>query len=64
MIEVRCKECNKLLGKFDGSGEIKCPRINCGVKNIFDTKTNSIKAIPTNHVKMKDRTTSSGCRFR
>ena len=64
MKEVRCKGCNKLLGKFDGIGEIKCPRVNCGVKNIFDTKTDSIKAIPDNHVKMKDRTTASGCRFR
>ncbi|WP_429778442.1 zinc finger domain-containing protein [Brevibacillus agri] len=31
--EVRCKKCNKLLGKLSGVAEIKCPR--CGTCNIF-----------------------------
>lgn len=26
MIEFRCPNCNKLLGKIDGVAEIKCPR--------------------------------------
>ena len=65
MVDVRCKGCGKLLGKFDGVGEIKCPRANCGGKNVFDTNLNSIKFIPRqNHVALKDRTTSSGVTFR
>lgn len=65
MIEVRCKGCGRLLGKFDGVGEIKCPRTSCGGKNVFDTNLNSIKFIPRqNHVALKDRTTSSGVTFR
>ena len=64
MVEVRCKGCGKLLGKFDGIGEIKCPRASCGGKNTFNTKTGSISFIPVNHVSMKDRATSSGVTFR
>jgi LSD1 subclass zinc finger protein len=30
-MDVRCKKCNKLLGKIDGAYEIKCPR--CGEIN-------------------------------
>lgn len=26
LLEIRCPECGKLLGKFSGSGEIKCNR--------------------------------------
>lgn len=63
--EVRCKNCGKLLGKFDGIGEIKCPRANCNGKNVFNTKDGSVIYIhATNHVKMRDRTTSSGHTFR
>lgn len=65
MIEVRCKGCDKLLGKFSGRGEVKCPRVNCGGKNIFDTEKETVRFIPKqNHVTMKERTTSSGCTFR
>lgn len=31
MQEIRCKKCNKLLGKVNGNYEIKCPR--CGEMN-------------------------------
>jgi phage FluMu protein Com len=31
MEDVRCKKCNKLLGKIGGPYEIKCPR--CGTIN-------------------------------
>lgn len=64
MVEVRCKGCGKLLGKFDGIGEIKCPRASCGGKNTFNTKAGSIEFTPANHVSMKNRTTSSGVTFR
>lgn len=64
MVEVRCKNCGKLLGKFDGTGEIKCPRAGCNGKNVFDTRTGHIRFIPVSHVAMKDRTTSSGHTFR
>jgi LSD1 subclass zinc finger protein len=26
MIEFRCSNCNKLLGKIEGKAEIKCPK--------------------------------------
>lgn len=64
MTEVRCKGCGKLLGKFDGCGEVKCPRVNCNGKNIFDTRNGDVKFVPITHVAMKDRTTSSGHTFR
>ena len=64
MTEIHCKNCGKLLGKFDGLGEVKCPRVNCKGKNIFDTRTGYAKFVPVTHVAMKDRTTSSGVIFR
>ena len=64
MLEVRCKNCGKLLGKFIGTGEVKCPRTSCGGKNIFDTRTGDVRYVPMTHVAMKDRTTSSGVKFR
>lgn len=36
VIEVRCQKCNKLLGLFEGKGEIKCPRTGCGQINRFN----------------------------
>jgi phage FluMu protein Com len=38
MKDIRCPYCDKLLGKFDGSGEIKCNRCKHIVR--FDTKNN------------------------
>lgn len=31
LIDVRCQRCNRLLGKFNGQAEIKCPK--CGKIN-------------------------------
>ena len=31
LTEFRCRKCNKLLGKFRGKAEVKCPR--CGAIN-------------------------------
>lgn len=31
LIEKRCQQCNRLLGKFNGQAEIKCPK--CGKIN-------------------------------
>ena len=64
MVEVHCKGCGKLLGKFDGTGEIKCPSIGCGCKNTFNTKTGKVIFVPVKHVSLKNRTTSSGVTFR
>lgn len=36
MKEVRCATCNKLLGKFKGEAEIKCPR--CKKTNLINTE--------------------------
>jgi len=33
LLEFRCAKCGKLLGRIDGSAEIKCPR--CRDLNIF-----------------------------
>lgn len=30
--EIRCKKCNRLIGKVKGAAEIKCPR--CATVNI------------------------------
>ena len=63
MIEVRCPNCNKLLGRFDGLGEIKCPRAGCGRKITFDTKEKKVAFAPE-HVPLKDRAGSGGHTFR
>jgi len=65
MIEIRCLRCNKLLGKFEGKGEIKCPRINCNMVNKFDTekKTHYVVKDSNEHVLMGSRKTSSGVTF-
>lgn len=31
LVEHRCQHCNRLLGKFSGQAEIKCPK--CGEIN-------------------------------
>lgn len=64
MVEIRCKKCGKLLGKFEGTGEVKCPRTNCAGKNIFDTKAGTNKYVPPEkHIPLRDRATSSGVTF-
>jgi phage FluMu protein Com len=62
LIEVRCKNCGKLLGWFEGKGEVKCPRTSCGVINSFDVSEMPTKKMQ-NHISMKNRTTSSGATF-
>lgn len=59
MVDVRCKNCGKLLGKFNGVGEVKCPRASCNGKNIFDTRTGKVEYIPITH-NLKNRTDSGG----
>ena len=34
--EHRCSKCNRLLGKFNGQAEIKCPK--CGEMNVIGVK--------------------------
>lgn len=41
LTDIRCANCNRLLGKLNGSGEIKCPR--CGKTIWFDTKENKLE---------------------
>ncbi|WP_347995431.1 Com family DNA-binding transcriptional regulator [uncultured Eubacterium sp.] len=36
LIEHRCSKCNRLLGKFNGQAEIKCPK--CGRINRIEVK--------------------------
>ena len=65
MQEIRCKSCNKLLGKFEGNGEVKCPRASCNMVNKFDTKKKIHYAVKTHvHTAMAERKTSSGVTFR
>jgi phage FluMu protein Com len=43
-MDVRCKKCNKLLGKIDGIYEIKCPR--CGeINTSYFDKEKILKSI-------------------
>lgn len=43
MNEVRCPKCNKLLGYFEGSGVVLCPRCRKDIKVFFDTKQKIIR---------------------
>lgn len=38
MNPVRCPNCNRLLGYFEGKGIILCPRCRKNIKVYFDTK--------------------------
>jgi len=40
LVEVRCGGCGRLLGSFEGRGEVKCPKTECGGMNLFDTAEN------------------------
>lgn len=61
---IRCKYCGKLLGKFDGRGEVKCTRSSCGALNTFNTVTNEHKARCYENSDLSKRKTSSGVTFR
>lgn len=37
MSQIRCPKCGKLLGFFNGSGEVQCPRCRKDTKVYFDT---------------------------
>ena len=43
MTPIRCPKCNKLVGYFEGRGEMECPR--CRKQNIvcFDTNRRTIE---------------------
>ena len=59
MKELRCSKCNKLLAKFEGDIEVKCPR--CKTIN-SDSKIKGF--IPRNIVKeCLDRVTKEKCYF-
>lgn len=42
MMAIRCPKCGKLLGYFEGKGEMICPRCRKDTKVCFDTKTKEI----------------------
>lgn len=64
MIEVRCAGCGRLLGRFEGKGEVKCPKVGCGGRNIFNTENGDCRFIPkAKGVELKDRKTSSGVTY-
>ena len=65
MIEVRGKNCGKLLVKFNGAGEIKCPKYDCSSINKFNTQTGEQSiSRPDNPTPMRSRTTASGVMLR
>ena len=37
MTPVRCPKCGRLLGYFEGRGEVQCPRCRKNVVVSFDT---------------------------
>ena len=43
MTEVRCPECGRLLGYFQGKGEVQCSRCRKGVTVYFDTEKDIVK---------------------
>lgn len=43
MKDIRCPRCGKLLGRFEGRGEILCPRCRNGNIIFFDTEKNQIQ---------------------
>ena len=43
MIEFRCPNCNKLLGKIDGVAEIKCPR--CRITFRMDNRNKIVLSV-------------------
>lgn len=64
MIEVRCKGCGRLLGRFEGKGEVKCPKVSCGGRNVFDTEKGNHRFIPKpKDIELKNRKTSSGVTY-
>lgn len=38
MTPIRCPICGRLLGYFNGEGEVRCPRCRKDAKVYFDTK--------------------------
>ncbi|MEE0200785.1 hypothetical protein [Faecalicatena contorta] len=63
-VEIRCKNCGKLLGDFEGKGTVKCTRTECGGMNIFETSTGKHEFIPKRKPSyLKNRATSSGVTF-
>jgi phage FluMu protein Com len=43
MTPVRCPKCGRLLGYFDGKGEVVCPRCRKDTKIVFDTELKIVK---------------------
>lgn len=43
MTPIRCPKCNKLLGFFEGKGDVLCPRCRKDVKVFFDTRVNVVE---------------------
>lgn len=43
MNPVRCPECGRLLGYFDGKGQIACPRCRKGILVVFDTELDIVR---------------------
>lgn len=62
MKEIRCENDGKLLGRFEGQYEIKCPR--CGFVNRGSTYTEKQDCIMKTHIPLDKRKTSSGVTFR
>lgn len=46
MTPIRCPKCGRLLGYFEGRGEIQCPRCRKNTVVLFNTdkKTTEIRA--------------------
>lgn len=65
MQEIKCRNCGKLLGEFEGLGKIKCPRHDCRSINKFNTQTGKHSAAKARKsTPMSKRTTASGVTFR
>lgn len=50
LVEFRCSQCNKLLGRISGQAEIKCPRcnkLNIAMKRLAKTAPERIRITET-----------------
>lgn len=44
-----------MLGTFEGRGEVKCPKTECGGMNVFNTSENRYLFTPKNRIEKNQK---------